>query len=74
MFRKALSIANKNLMCYFDEKLYHQVRGLAMGLTSSLKLANIYGCFLKIEQVFTYILIYISMKNISMAVSVLSIL
>ena len=47
MFRKALSIANKNLMCQFDEKLYHQVRGLTMGLDSSLKLANMYGCFFK---------------------------
>jgi len=45
MFRKALSIANENLMCYFDGKIYQQVRELAMGVASSPDLANLYGCF-----------------------------
>jgi len=32
MFREALSIANDNLLCQFDGKIYCQVRGLAMGV------------------------------------------
>jgi len=45
MFREALSIANENLLCQFDGKIYRQVRGLAMGVASSPDLANLYGCF-----------------------------
>ena len=45
MFRKALSIANKNLLCQFDRKIYRQVRELVMGVASSPDLANLYGCF-----------------------------
>ena len=45
MFREALSIANKNLLCQFDRKIYRQVRGLAMEVASSPDLANLYGCF-----------------------------
>jgi len=44
-FREALSIANNNLMCQFDGKIYRQVRELAMGVASSPDLANLYGCF-----------------------------
>jgi len=32
-------------MCQFDGKIYRQVRGLAMGIVSSLDLANLYSCF-----------------------------
>ena len=45
MFREALSIAIENLLCQFDGKIYHQVRGLAMGVASSPDLTNLYGCF-----------------------------
>ena len=45
MFREALFIANENLMCQFDRKIYQQVRGLAMGVASSPDLANLYSCF-----------------------------
>ena len=45
MFREALFIANKNLLCQFDRKIYCQVRGLAMGVALSPDLANLYGCF-----------------------------
>jgi len=45
MFREALSIANENLLCQFDGKIYRQVRGLAMEVASSRDLANLYGCF-----------------------------
>jgi len=45
MFREALSITNKNLLCQFDRKIYCQVRGLAMGVASNPDLANLYGCF-----------------------------
>ena len=45
MFREALSIANENLLCQFDGKIYWQVREFAMGAASSPDLANLYGCF-----------------------------
>jgi len=45
MFRQALSIANDNLLCQFDGKIFQQERGLAMGVSCSPDLANLYGCF-----------------------------
>jgi len=45
IFREALSIANKNLICQFNRKIYQQVRGLTMEVASSLDFANLYDCF-----------------------------
>jgi len=45
MFRQVLSIANDNLLCQFDGKIFQQERGLAMGVSCSPDLANLYGCF-----------------------------
>ena len=51
MFREALSITNENLLCQFDGKIYQQVRGLTMGIVSSLDFANLYSYFFEVRVV-----------------------
>jgi hypothetical protein len=43
LFRECLEVANNNLLCKFQGKVYKQLRGLAMGVASSPDLANLYG-------------------------------
>jgi hypothetical protein len=43
LFRRCLEIGNTNLITQFENKIYLQLNGLAMGVADSPDLANLYG-------------------------------
>ncbi|GLB46000.1 hypothetical protein LshimejAT787_5200010 [Lyophyllum shimeji] len=43
LFAKCLDVGNDNLIVQFEDKFFHQHRGLAMGVADSPDLANLYG-------------------------------
>ena len=45
MFIRCLNVANKNLIMRFEDTLYRQVQGLAMGIACAPDLANLYGWY-----------------------------
>ncbi len=45
IFIRCLLVANKNLLTRFQDMIYRQERGLAMGVADSPDLANLYGWF-----------------------------
>jgi hypothetical protein len=45
VFIDCLRIGNQNLLLQFEDSYYEQVRGLAMGVSDSPSLANLYGWF-----------------------------
>lgn len=45
VFRRALHVANEELITQYDGQIYQQLRGLAMGVADSPDLANLYGCY-----------------------------
>lgn len=49
MFSACLRVGNMNLITQFQDKYYRQIRGLAMGVSDSPDLANLYGMFFETE-------------------------
>ena len=45
MFIRCLNVANKNLLMRFEDKIYKQMQGLAMGIACAPDLANLYGWY-----------------------------
>lgn len=49
IFMECLMVGNTRLVCKYKDKFYEQLRGLAMGVSDSPDLANLYGAYFEMN-------------------------